>query len=116
MKKALLTSVLVIITILFSSCLTPSAPVPAEPAQTPSEPDAETKDSLPEPISTGNSVELCLNSRYSYHNPSGTASDQQLSNVLWAAGKAPITGSFRDIYVANQNATYLYDPSRNKLN
>jgi len=28
----------------------------------------------------------------------------------------PITGSFRDIYVANQKATYLYDPSLNKLN
>jgi hypothetical protein len=102
--------------ILFSSCLVPSAPGPAEPAPMPSAPDAESNGSLPEPILTKKSVESCLNSRYSYHNPTGTASDQQLSNVLWAAGKAPITGSFRDIYVATQNATYLYDPSHNTLN
>lgn len=114
MKKALLTSILVIAAILFGSCLTPSAPGPTEPG--PSVPDAESEGLLPEPAATDKSVELCLNSRYSYHNPSGTASDQQLSNVLWAAGKMPITGSFRDIYVANQNATYLYDPNLNKLN
>jgi len=116
MKKGLLTSVLVIISILLSGCLTPSAPGPTEPAPTPSAPGSESKITLPEPIPTGKSVELCLNSRYSYHNPTGTASDQQLSNVLWAAGKAPITGSFRDMYVATPSATYLYDPSHNTLN
>ncbi|UCH51527.1 MAG: nitroreductase family protein [Chloroflexota bacterium] len=116
MKKMLLISVLVISAILSGSCFTPSAPVPTGPEPTTSVPDAESEGLLAEPTSTGNSVELCLNSRYSNHNPTGTASDQQLSNVLWAAGKAPITGSFRDIYVANQNGTYLYDPSSNKLN
>jgi hypothetical protein len=116
MKKTLLVLVPVIVVILLSGCLTPSAPSSTEPAATPSTPGAESKISLPEPIFTGKSVEICLNSRYSYHNPTGTASDQQLSNVLWAAGKAPITGAFRNMYVATPTATYLYDPSSNSLN
>jgi hypothetical protein len=76
---------------------------------------AETAGPLPEPIVTGNSVELCLNSRYSEHDLSGTASEQQLSNVLWAARMAPVIGTYRDIYVATPNATYLYDPSDHSL-
>jgi len=116
MKKTLLVLVPVIVVILLSGCLTPSAPGSTEPAATPSTPGAESKIALPEPILTGTSVALCLNSRYSYHNPTGTASDQQLSNVLWAAGKAPVTGAFRDIYVTTSTTTYLYDPSSNSLN
>jgi hypothetical protein len=115
MKKALLVLIPVIVVILLGGCVTPSAPGPTEPAPTPSAPGPESIISLPQPISTGQSVELCLNSRYSYHNPTGTASDQQLSNVLWAAGKVPVTGSFRNIYVATPSATYLYDPSLNSL-
>ena len=115
MKIALLTSLIVIVTILFSSCIKPLAPGPTELAPTPSTPGTESKISLLEPIPTGKSVELCLNSRYSEHNPTGTASDQQLSNILWAAGKAPVTGSFRKIYVATPTATYLYDPSHDSL-
>jgi hypothetical protein len=115
MKKALLVPLLGIVIILFGSCITPSTPGPTTPAPTPSTPGTESKISLPQPIFTGKSVEICLNSRYSYHNPTGTASDQQLSNVLWAAGKAPITGSFRDIYVATPSVTYLYDPGSNSL-
>jgi hypothetical protein len=115
MKKALLVPMMVIVTILFGGCVTPSAPGPAEPAPTPSTPGTESKISLPEPILTKKSVEICLNSRYSYHNPTGTASDQQLSNVLWAAGKVPVTGAFRKIYVATPTATYLYDPGTNSL-
>jgi hypothetical protein len=115
MKKAVLVWVTVIAMILLSGCVSPSAPSPTEPP-TSSTPGTESKISLPEPILTGKSVEICLNSRYSYHNPTGTASDQQLSNVLWAAGKAPITGSFRDMYVATPSATYLYDPGHNTLN
>jgi hypothetical protein len=115
MKKAVLVWVTVIAMILLSGCVTPSAPSPTEPPTT-TEPGRESKISLPEPILTKKSVEICLNSRYSYHNPTGTASDQQLSNVLWAAGKSPVTGAFRDIYVATPSATYLYDPSYNTLN
>ncbi|MCK4782785.1 MAG: hypothetical protein KAV87_03470, partial [Desulfobacteraceae bacterium] len=76
----------------------------------------ETAGPLPAPIVTGNSLELCLNSRYSQHS-TGTypASTQQLSNVLWAAGTAPVTGSYRDIYVATETATYLYDPGSHSL-
>jgi len=66
---------------------------------------------LPSPIVTGNSVEICMNSRYSQHTLSRTAaSTQQISNILWAAGKAPFTGSYRNIYVLTPTGTYLYDP------
>ena len=84
-----------------------------EPSPTPKE--DETEGSLPDPLITENSVELCLNSRYSDHSLSGTASDQQLANVLWAAGRVPITGGYRNIYVSTGNATYLYDPSNHSL-
>jgi len=102
---------------MLSSCVTPSAPAPYEPAPTPSPPTTgeETGTSLPQPIVTGQSVEICLNSRYSEHNPVGTVSKQQLSNVLWAAGKAPVTGSFRNIYVATPDGTYLYNPNSSSL-
>ncbi len=70
---------------------------------------------LPQPAVTRNSVELCLNSRYSQHSLRGTASVQQLSNVLWAAGRMPVAGSHRDIYVATSGGTYLYDPNDHSL-
>jgi hypothetical protein len=72
-------------------------------------------DPLPPPIVTGNSVEICLNSRYSQHSLSGTASAQQLSNILWAASRAPITGIHRNIYVATRTGTYSYDPNNHSL-
>ena len=71
---------------------------------------------LTSPIITENSVEVCLNSRYSEHSLRGTASARQISNILWAAGKAPFTGTRRDIYVAPPTATYLYDPDGHSLN
>jgi hypothetical protein len=70
---------------------------------------------LPPPIVTENSVEICLNSRYSQHSLSGTASIQQISNIVWAAGKAPFTGTHRDIYLLTPEATYLYDPNSHSL-
>jgi hypothetical protein len=70
---------------------------------------------LPTPIMTENSVEICMNSRYSQHSLRGTASKQQISNVLWAAGKAPITGTHRNIYVTTHDGTYLYDPNNHSL-
>ncbi len=71
---------------------------------------------LPSPIVTQNSVELCLNSRYSLHTLNRTAASiQQISNVLWAAGRVPFTGSYRNIYLATQNGTYLYDPNGHSL-
>ncbi len=115
MKQALLTPVLIIITILFGGCVTPSSPAPNGPVPATPAAGTESTISLPEPISTGQSVEICLNSRYSNHNPTGTASNQQLSNVLWAAGKAPVTGAFRKIYVATPDGTYLYDPGTSSL-
>ena len=70
---------------------------------------------LPSPIVTENSVEICLNSRYSQHSLGGTATDQQISNIVWAAARAPFTGTHRDIYVATPTATYLYDPIGHSL-
>jgi hypothetical protein len=73
-------------------------------------------DALPPPVVTGNSLELCLNSRYSQHSLSKTAvSTQQLSNILWAAGKVPFTGSNRNIYAITSAGTYLYDPISHSL-
>ena len=71
---------------------------------------------LPPPIFTDNSAEVCMNSRYSQHSLSGTANAQQISNILWAAGKAPFTGTHRNIYLATPTATYLYDPNGHSLN
>jgi hypothetical protein len=70
---------------------------------------------LPSPIVTENSVEVCMNSRYSQHSLSGSANAQQISNILWAAGKVPFTGTHRNIYVATPTATYLYDPNGHSL-
>jgi nitroreductase len=72
--------------------------------------------SLPAPIVTKNSVETCLNSRYSQHALSKTpATAQQISNILWAAGRAPVTGTYRNIYVATPSGTYLYNPAGHSL-
>ncbi|MBN1508239.1 MAG: nitroreductase family protein [Sedimentisphaerales bacterium] len=70
---------------------------------------------LPAPIVTRNSLELCLNSRYSQHSLGGTASAQQVSNILWAAGRMPVTGSYRNIYLVAPGGTYLYDPNSHSL-
>ncbi len=113
MKKIMLVCVLGASFVL-GGCVTPSATPPGQVSSPPG-PEGGTKISLPEPVMTGQSVEICLNSRYSDHDPVGTATDQQISNVLWAAGKAPIIGSFRNIYVATQNGTYLCNPDDNSL-
>ena len=71
---------------------------------------------LPPPRATGRSTALCLNSRASEHyHLLFTATAQQLSNVLWAAGRAPVTGSFRTIYVATSNGTFIYHPEDHSL-
>lgn len=71
---------------------------------------------LPAPVDYGRSTALCLNSRKSEHSGlSGTASDQQISNVLWAAGRAPFVGSFRTIYARTGEASYIYHPEDHSL-
>jgi len=119
MKKTLLIIIAGALTL--GACATPSTPPPSTPSPAtppsgpaPSTPPAESI-TLPAPVLTGQSVEICLNSRYSFHNPTGTATDQQLSNVLWAASKAPITGAFRSVNVATHDGTFLYDPADNSL-
>jgi hypothetical protein len=77
---------------------------------------AEEPGPLLPPIVTGNSTEICLNSRVSRHSGlTGTATDQQIANVLWAAGRAPVTGSYRTIYLKTANCTYIYHPEDHSL-
>lgn len=64
----------------------------------------------------GNSVELSLNSRVSYHEGySGKAPDQWLSNVLWAAGRAPVTSDPMNIYITTTQGRYHFHPENNSL-
>lgn len=106
------------------ACATPPAQPPAVETPASSQPSAATvpdkdapavSDRLPEPIITGNSVEICLNSRYSSHSLTGTANNQQMANVLWAAGRAPVTGAYRNIYIATPTGEYLYAPGAHSL-
>ena len=77
---------------------------------------AEGPGPLPPPIITGNSPEICMNSRVSRHSTlNGTASDQQIANVLWASGRAPVVGNNRTIYLKTRNGTYIYHPEDHSL-
>jgi len=68
------------------------------------------------PVTTGNSTEICLNSRASIHSGlTGIPSDQEISNVLWAAGRAPVYGQYRTIYYKDSTGTYTYDPASHTL-
>ncbi len=78
--------------------------------------NAQERGALIPPIVTGRSAEICMNSRVATHSGlSGTATDQQVSNVLWAAGKAPVTGSYRTIYFKDHTGTYIYHPESHSL-
>ncbi len=118
--------ILVAAVMLFGACAAPA--VSQKPAETPSTGQSSpsnaatqatsspvTEGQLPAPITTGNSIEICLNSRYSEHSLGGTADSQQMANILWAAGKAPVTGSHRDIYISTPDGEYLYSPATNSL-
>ncbi len=72
---------------------------------------------FPPPILTkGNSVELSLNSRISYHEGyKSRVPDEWLSNVFQAAGRAPVTGDHRNIYVTFPSGKYQYDPAAHSL-
>jgi hypothetical protein len=68
------------------------------------------------PMITGHSAEICMNSRIARHSGlTGTATDQQVSNVLYAAGRAPVTGSFRTIWFKDHTGTYIYHPEDHSL-
>ena len=72
---------------------------------------------LSAPVINAVSTELCANSRLSYHGGWSSAfSDQWLSNILWASGKAPTTGGPVTIYVATTKNVYTYDPVLHALN
>jgi hypothetical protein len=62
------------------------------------------------------SSEIVLNSRYSVHGGySGALPLQVVANILWAAGKAPMTGSSRKIYAALPDNVYVYDENQHAL-
>ncbi len=68
------------------------------------------------PMITGRSAEVCMNSRVAKHGGlTGTATNQQVSNVLFAAGRAPVTGSFRTIWFKDHTGTYIYHPEDHSL-
>ncbi len=69
-----------------------------------------------QPTATDISIETCLNSRVSYHEGwSGDAPESWIKDVLWATGQAPVTGTYRDIYVTLPEGKYLYDPETQAL-
>lgn len=77
---------------------------------------AQERAALLPPIVTGRSAELCMNSRVVRHGTlSGTATQQQISNVLWAAGRAPFVGDYRTILFKDRSGTYIYHPEDHSL-
>lgn len=68
------------------------------------------------PVETNNSTEIALNSRASVHSGlNGSPTLQQISNVLWAAGRAPFHGQYRTILFKDATGTYTYDPDSHTL-
>jgi len=64
---------------------------------------------LPQIAMNGNSVEICINSRYSFHSGySATMDSQVMANALWAAASAPLIASQRTIYAATADGVYTY--------
>lgn len=64
---------------------------------------------LPQIAMNGNSVEICINSRYSFHSGySATVDSQVMANALWAAASAPLIASQRTIYAATADGVYTY--------
>jgi MYXO-CTERM domain-containing protein len=62
------------------------------------------------PIIHDFSVEAVLNSRLSYHSVGDDLLPEEvLANVLWAAGKAPVVGNTRRIFVATSEGVFEYD-------
>jgi len=71
---------------------------------------------LPSPSVHPRSTEICLNSRVSHHGGwSTTTNEQALADVLYATGRAPVTGAYRTIYAATAQNVYLYDPAAHAL-
>lgn len=71
---------------------------------------------LPTPVDSGRSLQVCLNSRTSQHAAlGGRATAQQIANVLWAAGRAPVTGTLRTIYLTTPDGKFVYRPEDHAL-
>jgi hypothetical protein len=64
---------------------------------------------LPDVVMNGNSVEICINSRYSFHSGySAAVNNQVVANTLWAAASAPLMATERTIYLAMADNLYTY--------
>ncbi len=73
-------------------------------------------ESLPAPTVNQFSFELLSNSRYSVHSGmSDSLPRQVLANVLWAMGRVPRLGEYRQFYVAVRDNVYRYDTGSNTL-
>jgi hypothetical protein len=73
-------------------------------------------ESLPGPAIHGHSFEALTNTRYSIHSGfTDSLPVQVMANVLWAMERVPRTGEFRELYVANRDNVYRYDPSVSRL-
>ena len=70
----------------------------------------------PVPLAHAFSVEAVLNSRQSYHSVGDDAVPEEvLANVLWAAGKAPMVGATRRIFVATFEGVFEYDAASHSV-
>jgi hypothetical protein len=116
------------VAVLAGACASPVTPLPPTtaptaatttsslpPVATTLEPASSDVILLPKPVTTGNSVEICLNSRYSEHSLTGTAGLQQMANILWAAGRVPVAGSVRYILVTTPGGEFIYSPANSTL-
>ena len=67
---------------------------------------------LPETLDNNNTVEICLNSRYSFHqgysNTTNASTNQVIANALWATACAPLIAKERIIYVSLADNLYRY--------
>ncbi|MBN2530428.1 MAG: nitroreductase family protein [Deltaproteobacteria bacterium] len=71
---------------------------------------------LAAPVYFGTPTETILNSRISYHSVGDSElPDTVLSNVLWAAAKAPVVGNQREIYIATKDGVFRYDEDAHSL-
>lgn len=115
MRAKTIIFVLVAIVMVFSACNGQSTTQESPETSKQNEQPSTSEETLPQPIMTDNSVEICLNSRYSDHSLFGTANNQQIANVLWACGKAPVTGSYRNIYITKPSGEYQYNPDTHSI-
>jgi len=99
------------------SCLLSTFPAAASAAgAAPARMPEASRQQLPPPVVNPCSVEICMNSRISYHGGwSATATEQMLADVLHAASRAPFINAPMTIYAATPENVYIYDAETHSL-